>query len=79
MENNRTSDKKLLVARSNERCRKIYKWMWYISKNEELDRGTSREVEVEWGTREAMDVSNGGLYHWFTIGSRERHDFGSIW
>ena len=35
MEYNRVGDKKLLVASDNKRCRKIHKWMWYVSKNKE--------------------------------------------
>ena len=35
MEDDRVGDKKLLVARSNERCRKICGWMWPMSGNEE--------------------------------------------
>jgi len=34
MENNRVSDKELLVARSDERCRKICEQLRHVSKNE---------------------------------------------
>ena len=33
------------------------------------DRGISREVEVEWGSRETMDISDSGFYHKVTISS----------
>ena len=29
-----------------------------MSENKESDRGTSREVEVEWGTGKTVDVSD---------------------
>ena len=35
MEDHRVGDKELLVARSNERCRKICERMQFISENEE--------------------------------------------
>jgi len=34
------------VARYNKRYRKICEWIQYLLKDEELDRGTSREVNV---------------------------------
>ena len=41
MEDDRVDDEKPLVARSNKKCRKICGWMWYMSENEDLNRGTS--------------------------------------
>ena len=35
MEDSGISDKKLLVARGNEKCRKIYRRMRFVSENEE--------------------------------------------
>ena len=32
-------------------------------KNEKQNRGTSREVKVEWGAGKTVDLSNGGFYH----------------
>jgi len=34
------------VARYNKRYRKICEWIQYLLEDEELDRGTSREVNV---------------------------------
>ena len=68
MENNRVGDKELLVARGNEKCGKVCRIVWYMSENEEQNGGTSREVEVEWGTKETMDLSNGRFYHEVTSG-----------
>ena len=31
--------------------------------NKEQDRGNNREVEVEWGSRKAMDTSDSKIYH----------------
>jgi len=45
MEDNEIGNKKLLVARSNKECRKIYKEIQYILENEKQDRDTSREVD----------------------------------
>jgi len=33
------------MARSNKRCGEIYKEMWFLSKNKEWDRSTSRKVD----------------------------------
>jgi len=49
-----------------------------VSKDKKLNKGTSREVEVEQDTRENIDIFNGGLYHCITIGSREECNFGNI-
>jgi len=43
----RISNKELLVARSDKRYRKICRQLWYVSENEEFDRGTSKKFEVE--------------------------------
>ena len=63
MEDNGVGDEKLLVARSDKRCREIYRQLKYVLEDEELDRGTSREAEVEWGTGEAVNISNSWLYY----------------
>ena len=78
MEDNRIGDKELLVARSNERCRKICEQLWYVLENEKYDGSTSREVKVKWDTREIIDVFDGGLYHKVTVSSREGCDFSSM-
>ena len=46
--------------------------------NEKWNRGTSREVNGEWGTKETVDVSNNRLYHKFSISSRERYNLSSL-
>ena len=38
------------------------------------DRGTNREVEVEWDTREVMNTSNGRLHYKVAISSWEECD-----
>ena len=38
-----------------------------------------KELLVEWGTREAVDISDGGLYHKVTVSSREGCNIGSMW
>jgi len=38
-----------------------------MSENKKLNRGTSREVEVEWGTRKAMNTYNGIFYHKISV------------
>ena len=57
------------MAGSNKRCWEVCEWLWFVSEDEEQNRGTSRKVEAEWGTRETMDTSNGGLYYKVTISS----------
>jgi len=44
MEDIKVSNKKLLVARSKNKYRKIYRWLQYISKNEKLYKDTSGKV-----------------------------------
>ena len=63
MEDNRVGNKELLVAWSNKRCKKIYRWLWYVLEDEELNRDTSGKAEVEWDTRKAMDTLNSRLYN----------------
>ena len=50
-----------------------------MSEDKEQDRGTSRETEVEWDIREAIDISNDGFYYKITVSSREECDFSSMW
>ena len=59
MEDNGVDDKKLLIAKSNKRCRKICREMWYISNDKKSNRGTSRKIESKWGSRETMDTLDG--------------------
>ena len=59
IEEKKVSDKKLLVTKSNKRCRKIL----FVSKDEKQDRGTNKKADGKWSTREAMDLSNSRLYH----------------
>jgi len=40
-----------------------------VSEDEEQDRRGSREIEVEWGAREAIDTFDGRLYHKVAISS----------
>ena len=42
--------------------------MWYISENEESNRGTSEEVD-EQDVRETIDISNSWFYHEVTVSS----------
>ena len=58
MEDNRVGNKKLLIVRDNKKCKKICKWVWYMSKNKELDKGISREVDSEQGSRKTMNTFN---------------------
>ena len=75
VEDNRVSDKELLVAGSNKRHGKIYREMWHVSKDKEQDGGTSREVKVEWGAGETVNSSNGGLYYKVTSNGWKRCNF----
>ena len=43
IEDNRVSNKKLLVARNYIGCWKIYKGMWSMLNNEKQDRGTNKK------------------------------------
>ena len=72
MKNNRVSNKKLLVTKSDQRWRKIYRRIWYMLKNEKQNRGTNREVNDKWSTKEAVDVSNSRLYYKIAIMSRTK-------
>ena len=47
MEDNRVSNKELLVIWSNKRYRKTYREMWYMSENKEQDKSTGRKVEAK--------------------------------
>ena len=66
------------MARSNKRYREICEGMWYVLENKEQDRGTSREVEIEWSTREIMDISNGRFHHKVAVSSRKEYNLSSI-
>ena len=79
IENNGAGNKKLLVARSNKRYNKIYRWIWHVLENKKFNRNTSREVDSKWIFRNAMDIFNSRLYHKVTISSRKKYDFGSMW
>jgi len=79
MEDDRLGNKKLLVARSNDRCRKIYGWLWYMSENEKLNRGTSREVEIEWGIRKAINTYDGIFYHKINVSNWKRCNPSGLW
>jgi len=47
MEDNGVGNKNLLVAGSNERCRKICEWIWYVPKDKELYKITSGQTDGE--------------------------------
>jgi len=69
---------KLLVARGNERSRVICRRMQFMSANEEQDRGSSREVEVEKSPRKAVDTYFSGLYHEVTNSSGKGCNLSSL-
>ena len=52
-----------LVARGDKRYIKICRWIWYVLKDEELDKDTSREVDSEWGFRKTINISDSWLHH----------------
>ena len=74
MKDNGFGNKKLLVARDYKIYRKIHGRMWYMLENKEQDRSTSREAEVEQGTRKTVDTSNSRLYYKVTSSSWERYN-----
>jgi len=78
MEDNRVSNKELLVARGYKRCRKICGQIWYMPKNKESDRNTSRKVDSRWSTRKAINTFNSRLYYKVAISSWERCNSGSL-
>ena len=41
--------------------------------NEKLNRGTSREVNDKWSTREVMDIFDSRLYHKVAISSKKEY------
>jgi len=47
VEDGEFSDKKLLVAGSDQRCGKVCRRVQFMLEDEKQDRGTGREVEVE--------------------------------
>ena len=52
--------------------------MQYVSKDEEQDRTTNREVETKQGSKETMNISDSGLYYKVTISSQEECDLSSL-
>jgi len=44
------------MVRDNKRHIRIYRQMWYVSENKELNRDTSRKVDGKWGFRETVDT-----------------------
>ena len=52
--------------------------MWYISKNEELDRDIGRKVDSEWDTREVMDIFYSIFYYKVAVSSRKKYDFSGL-
>ena len=46
--------------------------------NKEQGRGTNREVEIEWSTREIMNISNGRFYHKVAVSSRKGYNLSII-
>ena len=79
IKDNRIGDKKLLVAKSNKRYRKICRKIQYVSENKEQNRGTSGKVDDKWGARKAIDILNSRFYHKITVGSRKRCNIGGMW
>ena len=78
VEDNRVGNKKLLVAWSDKGYEKIYEWMWYVSKDEKLDRGISGKVKIEWDTKEAMNIFDSRLYHKVAVSSRKGYNLSSV-
>ena len=78
MEDNKVGDKKLLVARSNKRCEKIYGRLQLMSKDKELYRISSKKADGKWNHGEAVDISNSRLYYKVTVSSKEGCNFSSM-
>ena len=78
MEDNRAGHQKLLVARSDKKCRKIYEEMQYVSENEEQNRRSSWKVETEQGTRETVNTSDGRLHYKVAVSSQKGCNPGSL-
>jgi len=74
MEDDKVGDKELLMAWSDKGCRKICGQVWYVSEDEKKDKGISREVEVEWDTREAVNTSDGRLHYKVAVSSWKEYD-----
>ena len=53
--------------------------MLFVPKDEKQDRDTSRKAEVEWSTREIIDLSNSWFYNQITISSSERCNPSGLW
>ena len=49
-----------------------------MSEDEESNRGTSRKVEVEWSTREAINISDSGSHYKVTVDSSKECNLSSI-
>ena len=79
MENDRIGNKELLIVWSDKRCEKVYRQLWYVLKDKESYRGTSRKAEVEWNTRKAIDISDSGLYYQVVISSWKEYNSSSLW
>ena len=79
VKDNRISNEELLVARGDERYEKIYRGLWYVSKNKEQDRRVCRKVEVEWGSRKTINTSNSGFYYEVIVSSWKRCNSSGLW
>ena len=49
-----------------------------MSEDEEQNRGTSRKVEIEWSTRETVDVFNSIFYYKVAVSSRKGYNLSGI-
>ena len=49
-----------------------------MSEDEEQNWGTSRKVEIEWSTRETVDVSDSIFYYNFAVSSRKGYNLSGI-
>ena len=66
------------MARSNKRCREVYKRLQLISKDKKLYEISSRKANGKWDSREAVNISNSRLYYKVTVSSKEGYNFSSI-
>ena len=78
MENDRVGNEKLLVAKSDKKCKKTCRLLWYMSKDKESDKDTSGKVEVEWDFWKILDIFNSRLYHKVTSSSRKIYNLSSL-
>ena len=79
MKDNEVGDKELLVARGNKKCRKIYRRMWYVPKDEKQNRSNGREFKVEQSSGKNINISNSGLHYKVTSSSWERCNPSDLW